>query len=165
MPLRKYIPLRTLAASGVDFTAGDGVRSLRVLGLPPFSPLICYEAIFPSAVVDRADRPDFMLNVTNDGWYGNTIGPYQHFAIVRVRAIEEGLPLVRAANTGISGIVDPLGRVTVKLGLGKHGFIDGDLPTPLPLTFFARWQEIPLWVVFFSLISTLVWIKAHKGSE
>jgi apolipoprotein N-acyltransferase len=162
MPLRKYIPLRTLAASGVDFTPGNGVRSLRVPGLPPFSPLICYEAIFPGAVVDRDDRPDFMLNATNDGWYGKTIGPYQHFAIVRVRAIEEGLPLVRAANTGISGIVDPLGHVKVRLGLGKKGFIDGDLPTPLPPTFFSQWREFPLWSLFTLLVMTFGYCRRYK---
>ena len=105
-----------MAASEADFTSGPGVRSLRVLGLPLFSSLICYEAIFPGAVVDRDDRPDFMINITNDGWYGNSTGPYQHFAIVRVRAIEEGLALVRSANTGISGVIDPLGRITARLG-------------------------------------------------
>jgi apolipoprotein N-acyltransferase len=151
MPLRKFIPLRTLAASGADFTPGPGVRSLRVLGLPLFSPLICYEAIFPGNVVDPNDRPDFMVNLTNDGWYGHTTGPDQHFAIVRVRAIEEGMSLIRSANTGISGVIDPLGRVLTRLGIGEKGFIDSDLPKPLPLTVFAKWKEAFVWIIFFAL--------------
>ena len=155
MPLRKIIPLHALAASDIDFTPGPGPQSLRVLGLPLFSPLICYEAIFSGEVIDRDDRPDFMVNLTNDGWYGNTTGPYQHFAITRVRAIEEGMPLLRIANTGISGVTDPLGRVQKRLGLGKQGVIDSDLPMALPLTFFAKKHEIPVWVVF-SLLSTII---------
>ncbi|MDE1900858.1 MAG: apolipoprotein N-acyltransferase [Alphaproteobacteria bacterium] len=151
MPFRKYIPIEALAASGGDFTPGPGPRTLRIIGLPPFSPLICYEAIFPGHVVVAADRPSLMINITNDGWYGDTIGPYQHFAIVRVRTIEEGLPLVRAANTGISGIIDPLGRVNDRLGLEKRGFIDGSLPAPLPLTFYAKWRDMPALVAFIFL--------------
>jgi len=165
MPWRKYIPLRTLAASGADFSAGNGPRSLRVLGLPTFSPLICYEAIFPGAVIDRNDRPEFILNITNDGWYGNTIGPYQHFAIVRVRAIEEGLPLVRAANTGISAVIDPLGRIKIRLGIGQKASIDSDLPMPLALTLFERWGEMLLWVAFGLLTIVTVCIRVRERAK
>ena len=97
----------------------------RLPGLPPFSPLICYEAIFPGAVVDASDRPDWLLNVTNDAWYGFTSGPFQHLAIARTRAVEEGLPLVRDGNNGISAIVDPYGRVLRRLGLDDIGVLDG----------------------------------------
>jgi apolipoprotein N-acyltransferase len=142
MPLRKYIPLRTLAASGADFTPGLGPQTLRVSGLPPFSPLICYEAIFPGNVADPNDRPDFMVNITNDGWYGHTSGPYQHFAIARIRAIEEGMPLLRIANTGISGVIDPLGRIEKRLGVGRQGFIDSDLPKALPSTTFVKFRNV-----------------------
>ena len=162
MPLRGLIPVRAIAADMADFTPGDGARSLRVPGLPPFSPLICYEVIFPGAVVDRNDRPDFMINLTNDAWYGNTIGPYQHFAIARVRSIEEGLSLVRAANTGISGVIDPLGRIGARLGLDKRGFIDSDLPAPLPPTLFVKWREKPLWAVFLIIITTAFVVKRRK---
>ncbi len=146
MPFRKVLPLKALAASDSDFTAGSGARSLRVLGLPVFSPLICYEAIFSGRVIDRQDRPDFLLNITNDGWYGNTTGPYQHLAIARVRAIEEGLPVIRVANTGISAIIDPLGRVVKSLALNKEGIIDSEIPVALPLTTFAKAVNFPLWL-------------------
>jgi apolipoprotein N-acyltransferase len=148
MPGRRFIPLRTLANLGLDFTAGDGLHSLHVPNLPPFSPLICYEAIFSGEVVDETDRPAFMLNVTNDGWYGKTAGPYQHFSIVTARAVEEGLPLVRAANNGISGVVDGYGRVVAKLGLGETGFVDAALPQALPPTFFSRYGELSMWGIF-----------------
>ena len=166
MPLRRLIPLPAIAASAADFSAGSGVRSLRVFGLPPFSPLICYEAIFPNAVVDREDRPGFLVNATNDGWFGKTTGPYQHFAIVRVRAIEEGLPLLRIANTGISGVIDSAGRVVKKLKLGENGFIDSDLPTALPETFFARWGELPLWSCVVGVLFVILFLskKRKKGS-
>ncbi len=156
MPLRKYNPLRTLAASGADFSSGPGAQTIRIQGLPNFSPLICYEAIFPGAVTDPNDRPDFMANLTNDGWYGDTTGPYQHFAIVRVRAIEEGMPLIRVANTGISGVVDPLGRITARLGLEKQGIIDSDLSTALTPTLFERWGNTPVWIVFILMIATAI---------
>ena len=149
MPWRKYLPIPSLAGMGIDFSHGPGPETLRVADLPPFSPFICYEAIFPGEVADRRDPPQFLLNVTNDGWYGNTAGPWQHFAIARVRAVEEGLPLVRVANTGVSGIVDPYGRIEARLDLGKRGFIDGDLPRPLPSpTYFSRAGEGPLWLIF-----------------
>jgi len=149
MPFRQWIPAAALAGMGLDFSHGPGPQTLRVPGVPPFSPLICYEAIFPGEVANRGDRPQFLLNVTNDGWYGNTAGPYQHFAIARVRAVEEGMPLVRAANTGISGIVDAFGRIETKLDLGSRGFIDGDLPQTLPApSFFSQHGESILWLIF-----------------
>jgi apolipoprotein N-acyltransferase len=138
VPLRAILPIGKIVGGAVDFSAGHGPRTIELPGLPPASPLICYEAIFPGAVVDAAHRPDWLLNVTNDGWYGISSGPYQHFAAARMRAVEEGLPLVRAANTGISGIVDPYGRITESLELGARGVVDGALPKPLPPTLFAR---------------------------
>jgi apolipoprotein N-acyltransferase len=94
--------------------------------------LICYEVIFPGEVVDPGDRPGWLVNVTNDAWYGDSSGPYQHFASARARAVEQGLPLARAANTGISGVIDPYGRVIARLGLGRAGVIDAALPRALP---------------------------------
>jgi apolipoprotein N-acyltransferase len=104
---------------------------LHLNGLPPFSPLVCYEAIFPGAVLDRADRPAWLFNLTNDAWYGATAGPHQHLAIARLRAVEEGMPLVRAANTGISAAFDPYGREVGRIGLERRGVLDFHLPEPL----------------------------------
>src|SRR5581483_2245929 len=95
-----------------DFSAGKGPATMQVKNAPPVSPLICYEAIFPGEVTDPNNRPVWLINVTNDAWFGNSTGPYQHFYMTKMRAVEEGLPLVRAANTGISAVIDPYGRVT-----------------------------------------------------
>jgi len=131
MPLRSWLPVGAIAGYGSEFSAGPGPVTLPLAGLPPVSPLICYEVIFPGAVVDASARPQWLLNLTNDAWYGHTAGPHQHFAISRVRAVEEGLPLVRSAQTGISGVVDAHGRVTAELGLGARGVLDAALPVGL----------------------------------
>lgn len=152
VPFGEYVPLRPLLAAlglekvvpGIlDYSAGSGPRTLVLPGLPDVSPLVCYEVIFPGAVTGGA-RPAWLLNVTNDAWYGRSAGPYQHFAMARVRAVEEGLPLVRAANTGISGVVDSYGRVRASLGLMEAGVVDSELPVPLPPTAYARLADWPL---------------------
>jgi apolipoprotein N-acyltransferase len=146
VPFGEYLPLDGLLRPfGVHhlvpgiWDVGTGPRRLSVPGLPPVAPLICYEAIFPGEAVDAGPpRPEWMLNVTNDGWFGRTSGPYQHFAQARLRAIEEGLPLVRVANTGVSAIVDPYGRVLQSLPLGVEGVIESPLPKAAAPPFFAR---------------------------
>lgn len=144
MPLHWLIPIKAMATE-VDYTAGPGPKTLDLPGLPPVGPLICYEIIFPGAVVDPARRPDWLVSLTNDGWYGMSTGPYQHFALARLRGMEEGLPVVRASNTGISGVIDPYGRIITRIGLGVVGIADSPLPKPLPPTLFARGgQWIPL---------------------
>jgi apolipoprotein N-acyltransferase len=121
------------------FIAGDRRRLLAVPGAPPALPLICYEVIFPGEVASRSgERAGWMINLTNDGWFGNSTGPYQHLQQARVRAIEEGLPLVRAANTGISAVIDPLGRIIRQLPLGQEGVLDAGLPRPVEPTWFVR---------------------------
>ena len=113
---------------------------------PRFLPLVCYEIIFPgrsAGAARRASAPGWLLNLTNDGWFGISAGPYQHFQQARVRAIEEGLPLVRAANTGISAVVDPLGRVIKSLPLGTEGVLDAPLPQPIAPTLYARTGDGP----------------------
>jgi apolipoprotein N-acyltransferase len=110
---------------------------------PRVLPLICYEAIFPGSIASRDDRPGWIINVTNDGWFGNSTGPYQHLQQARMRAIEEGLPVVRAANTGVSAVIDPSGRIVARLGLGIEGVLDASLPVALPPTIYARIGDIP----------------------
>ncbi len=149
VPLGEYVPLRRVfpflskvTPGSEDFTAGPGARTLKLPGLPPAGALICYEVIFPGRVVDPDNRPQWLLNVTNDAWFGTSSGPYQHFTSARIRAVEEGLPLVRAANTGISGLIDPYGRVLDLIPLGHHGVHDVPLPAALPgLTPYARFGD------------------------
>jgi apolipoprotein N-acyltransferase len=141
MPLRDLLPFKKLTPGSLDLSAGPGPQTIALKGLPPFAPLICYEVIFPRAVVDEEDRPDWMLNLTNDAWYGRSSGPYQHFAIARTRAVEEGLPLVRVANNGLSGVVDPLGRVRALIELDAVGHADVALPTAVERTLYARFGD------------------------
>ena len=121
-----------------SFTSGPGPRNISLPGLEPASVLICYEAIFPHDLVDPARRPAWIINVTNDGWFGRSSGPYQHLAQARLRTIEQGLPLARAANTGISAIIDSYGRIETSLDLGSEGILDGTLPAPLAPTVYSR---------------------------
>jgi apolipoprotein N-acyltransferase len=147
VPFGEYLPLQsTLESLGLmqltklpgGFMAGDRYRSYPVPRAPRFLPLICYEIIFPGEAVPRGERPGWLLNLTNDAWFGISSGPYQHFQQARVRAIEEGLPLVRAANTGISAVVDPLGRIVGSLPLGSEGVLDAPLPQPANRTLYVR---------------------------
>jgi apolipoprotein N-acyltransferase len=138
VPFRGVLPMDKITPGTVDFSSGPGPRTLHLQGLPPVSPLICFEAIFPDAVIDPADRPQWLLVISNDAWYGFTSGPFQHFAITRVRAIEEGLPVVRAANNGVSGLIDPLGRVVQRMGLDVVGSLDVPLPRALPPTLYEE---------------------------
>jgi apolipoprotein N-acyltransferase len=137
-----WFPLPIQVVPGGGFAAGPGPRTVRADGIPPFGPLICYEAIFPGEIVDRADRPAWLVNVTNDAWFGQSTGPYQHLAAARLRAIEEGIPLVRAANTGISAVFDARGRELGRLHLGQSGFLVLGLPGALQPGLFARWGLI-----------------------
>lgn len=145
VPFGEYVPFHDilsfakLTPGSVDFSSGPGLRTLDAPGLPPFSPLICYESIFPGHVVAAGDRPQWLLNITNDGWFGISAGPYQDYAAARLRSVEEGLPLVRDGNTGVTAVVDPYGRVIAELPLGAHAYLDSALPRALPsLTIFAR---------------------------
>ena len=130
-----------------EFIPGTRRHSMDVPGAPRMLPLICYEAIFPGNVVDRNDRPGWIVNLTNDGWFGISTGPYQHLQQARLRAIEQGLPLVRAANTGISAVIDPLGRVVAQLGLGLEGVLDSGLPAAIPPTPYARAGDVPIMII------------------
>ena len=156
VPLGEYMPLRgimdfaKLTYGNIDFSSGPGAQTLQVPGLPPVGPLICYEAIFAGAVTSGDTRPGWLLNVTNDGWFGNTAGPYQHLQAARLRAVEEGLPMVRAANTGISAVIDPLGRFLGRLPLGSEGVLHAALPRALgrtPYTVMGDWTIILVLII------------------
>lgn len=152
VPFRSVVGLAKLTAGDTDFSAGPGPRSLKLDGLPPAGPLICYEVTFPGQVVRRDDRPEWLLNVTNDAWFGISSGPYQHFASAQIRAVEEGLPLVRVANTGISGVVDAYGRVKARLDLGREGILDATLPVAIASpTPFARWGNTIAWIAVIAV--------------
>ncbi|MCL4765575.1 MAG: apolipoprotein N-acyltransferase [Hyphomicrobiaceae bacterium] len=141
-PLLQRIGLEKLVGWRGGFSVGQTPRPLlTVPGLPPIGALICYEAIFPGAIVEGAERPQALINITNDGWFGATSGPHQHFHQARVRAVEEGLALVRVANNGITAVIDPLGRVAARLALDERGVIDTHLPGPRPPPPYARYGD------------------------
>ena len=144
LPFQDWLPFLPVAALRTGFSAGPGPQTLTAPGLPPFSPLICYEIIFPGAVrAPDGPPPRLLINLTNDAWYGVSSGPYQHFATTRVRAVEEGLPVIRAANTGISALIDPLGRVKARLALNQTGHFDHAVPAALSApTLYSRWGEV-----------------------
>jgi len=157
VPFGEFLPMRwllgrlglqALAQSSIDFSAGQSNGILELPHRPEVRALICYEAIFANEIILSGDRPSWLLNITNDAWFGTSAGPYQHFAAARARAIEQGLPLVRAANSGISALVDPYGRVIKQLGLGVAGVLDGPLPVGLP--------QVPLYGRFGDLILLLL---------
>ncbi len=158
VPFGEYIPFQeTLGEMGFrafshrrdGFKAGTepGVR-IATAGAPLFTPMICYEIIFPGEIVNVRQRPGWLINVTNDAWFGESTGPHQHLHQVRLRATEEGLPVMRAANTGISAVIDPFGRILAKLELGKSGVIDHALPKSLPQTFYEK-TRLPVFIVLF----------------
>ncbi len=141
-PLLESIGLQQLTKMRGGFTSGPRPRPvLSVPGVPPILGLICYEAIFPAAVIQGDERPGLLVNLTNDGWFGNTTGPRQHLHQARVRAVEEGLPLIRAANNGISAVIDAQGRVQAQLALNERGVIDADIPAAVPPPLYARWGD------------------------
>jgi apolipoprotein N-acyltransferase len=163
VPFGEYIPMRWLldfipaVAGRGGLATGPGPVTLHLPGLPPVAPIICYEAVFPHAVIDESDRPAWLLNDTNDSWFGRSIGPYQHFALARVRTVEEGLPLIRAANGGISGVVDAYGRRVMTLPLGEESALDVKLPNALPTdTLYGKLGDSPLLlIVCIALVASI----------
>jgi apolipoprotein N-acyltransferase len=172
VPFGEYIPLAgAIARLGIPtlttltsrgFTPGPGPELVSVPALPPFLPLICYEAIFPHGLRAPEGRAEWLVQVTNDAWFGEFAGPFQHLAQARSRAIEQGLPLARAANTGVSAMIDPFGRMTASLPLGETGSIDADLPAPLPPTTYARTGDYPALLIMLSIFGLTV-IKFCSG--
>jgi apolipoprotein N-acyltransferase len=167
VPFGEYLPfeaslrrigLRQMVALPGGFDAGGAPATMSVPGAPKFGPLICYEIIFPGAAVAPTERPGWLLNVTNDAWFGKTPGPWQHLHQAVVRGVEEGVPVVRAANSGISAISDPLGNLVASLGIGNSGVLDGSLPAALPPTLYSRSRDL----LYFAFI-LLIWGVASTG--
>jgi apolipoprotein N-acyltransferase len=164
VPFGEYLPLENILraiglteiAADTGFSAGDGPKTFAVPGAPPVTPLICYEIIFPGEVTGTP-RPQWLVNMTDDSWFGPNSGPMQHLLIARARAIEEGLPVARAANSGISALIDPYGRVRASLALGLRGVVDADLPVALPTTPFARFGNSILLLLFLACAGAALW--------
>ena len=162
----KWIPVKiTPDVLGSGFTPGPGKATLHLAGLPAVGPLICYEAIFSGEIVDERDRPAWLVNITDDSWFGESAGPKQAFADARLRAVEEGMPLARAANSGISAMVDSFGRVTALLPLNAQGVLVAALPGDLPQTFYGRFGlAIPLILALAVIVTGLLisFARTHK---
>lgn len=165
VPFGEYVPLKpfmdwigvtNLAGPGAGFTAGYRRRTMATSTGLSFLPLICYEVIFPSAPTGQPERPAFILNVTNDAWFGRTPGPYQHLAQARMRSIETGLPGIRAANTGISAVIDSYGRVSADLPLYVNGTIDAQLPKSSAAPLHVKLQDGPLLVLVLFIVANAI---------
>lgn len=146
-PLQDYLPfIRRLVPGNVDFSEGEGVKTSVIPRTVPLGFLICYEVIFPGRVADKQVRPYWLMNATNDGWFGTSAGPFQHLAAAQMRSVEEGLPLARVANTGISAMIDAYGRIVASLPLGREGYLDVGLPrrTEKPTFYGTHGNKVPL---------------------
>ena len=172
VPLGEYIPFHKQLApvSGMigrgSFEVGEGrVTLVPTNGLPSFSPIICYEVIFPAAVTGPGERPQWLLNITNDAWFGLSSGPYQHLTSARLRTIEEGLPMIRAANTGVSAVIDAYGRVLASLDMQQEGIIDHRLPAARVATPYGRWGDWTLLVLVAFLGVTLIGTRFGKSRQ
>ena len=175
VPFGEYIPFGDLlydwfglvafaAQQGNGYSPGPGPAVLDLGGnLGKVLPLICYEVIFPQDVRAAPERADWMLQITNDAWFGTWSGPFQHLAQARLRAIEQGLPLVRVANTGVTAVVDARGRILDSLPFGEAGYLDVPLPGGLPPTPYARWGEGPILLLLLALAAGL-WQAGRRAS-
>jgi apolipoprotein N-acyltransferase len=172
VPFGEYLPFQSvmeklgfeqLTRQTGGFIPGIARRNLDIPHAPRALPLICYEAIFPGDAGNATDdRAGWIINLTNDGWFGISTGPYQHLQQARWRAIEQGLPLVRAANTGISAVIDPMGRIVASLDLGIEGVLDSSLPAPIVPTVYARSGDIPA-AIMFAL--TLIFVVRQRVAQ
>lgn len=172
VPFGEYIPFGDLAArfglhgfaaqEGAGYSAGPGPVQMPFGALGQGVPLICYEAVFPQDVNGAGQRADFLIQITNDAWFGQNSGPYQHLAQARMRAIEQGLPMIRAANTGISAMIDPLGRMIDSLQLGQAGYIDAILPAPLAPTLYSRFGDMPVLGLLLLALAALWFVQSRK---
>ena len=176
VPFGEYVPFHSLltrlgisqltGSVGGGYSAGDGPKTLDAQGAGIALPMVCYEVIFPGrlASVRGQKRPDWILNVTNDAWYGNSSGPRQHLAMAQFRAIEEGLPLVRSANTGISAVIDTKGRITGRLGLGEKGVLDAELPQKRGPTVYSVVGDAVFWALMILFVVFSAWTRRSSSA-
>jgi apolipoprotein N-acyltransferase len=170
VPFGEFLPFDALAGRlgiktfvhvGDGFTAGPRPRPLKLPGLPTTQPLICYEALYPGFTREGAAaagaRPAWIVNISNDAWFGATSGPLQHLNIASYRAIEEGLPMVRSTPTGVSAVIDAFGRPLASLGEGAYGIIDRPLPPALAPTPFSRWGDLPFAIMLLASLARGRW--------
>lgn len=163
VPFRSILPVDKIVPQIGDFSRGPGPRTIALPGLPAVDPPDCYEIIFPGEITDPRNRPGWLLNLSNTAWFGDTSGPYQHAAISRVRAVEEGLPLVRVANNGISAVFDPYGRVVALLDLDEVAVRDAPLPAALPPTPYSRWKDGPFLLGLTGLLVVVALLSRKQG--
>ena len=165
VPLRKIIPIEKIVQVPGDFSAGIGPRTIDISGLGNTSVLICYEIIFSGNVVDRVNHPDLILNITNDKWFGDTAAPHQHYANAVLRAIEEGVPVIRAANSGISGAIAPTGITIAKLGVNNIGYLDIKMPRKIQdKTIFSNYGYSILYTIMLiiSIVASITFYKQRQ---
>ena len=164
IPFREYLPqwVRPITNTIANFKAGKGLQNIQIGHYPSLGALICYEVIFPAQVVNSNNKPQWLINLTNDGWYGNSAGPYQHLVTAQMRAVEEGITIVRAANTGISAVINRLGEIKNLLGLNQEGILDAALPQKLEIaTIYGKYSNfLPLILCFLNLaLAVLIKVK------
>jgi apolipoprotein N-acyltransferase len=172
VPFGEYLPLESmmerlglkqLAGLGESFSPGPTPAPITPAGLPALQPLICYESLFPGFTGRGADRPAWIVNVSNDAWFGQTSGPWQHLNLASYRAIEEGLPLVRATPTGVSAMVDGYGRTRARLALGEQGVLDAALPAALAPTPYSRWGDSAFWIFCAGGLACTLGVRRRRG--
>ncbi|HAW47204.1 MAG TPA: apolipoprotein N-acyltransferase, partial [Roseovarius sp.] len=167
VPFGEYMPFGDLLArfgiyglaanEGQGYSAGPGARLVDLGPLGRALPLICYEGVFARDLLAAPERPEFLLLITNDAWFGKISGPYQHLAQARLRSAELGLPMIRVANTGVSAMIDATGRVTDRIPLGEAGWRDAPLPPSLPETVYARLGDVPMLALYAALLALSSW--------
>jgi apolipoprotein N-acyltransferase len=160
-PLFARVGLGPLVQVGEPFTPGPRPAPIQVDGLPRVQPLICYEILFPGLATERGGRAAWIVNVSDDAWFGRTSGPWQHLNMAGYRAIEQGLPIARSTPTGVSAIIDAYGRTRASLGLGQAGVIDARLPAALPPTLYSRWGDVPVLIAIAAIIATAIALRVR----
>ncbi|MGB3317392.1 MAG: apolipoprotein N-acyltransferase, partial [Albidovulum sp.] len=173
VPFGEYIPFGDVMArfgitafaaqQGNGYSPGPGPRILDLGRAGQVLPLICYEAVFPQDLRMKDDRPDWILQITNDSWFGNIAGPYQHLAQAQLRAIEQGLPLLRSANTGVTAVIDAKGRIKNDLALNTQGVLDTAVPPSLAPTLYARTGDIPATILVIAALSGLILVRRRQS--